>query len=339
MARSAARKRPNLRNVAARAGVSVATVSRVLNTPERVAPDTRKRVEAAIRDLNFIPSAAARAINRGHSGMVAALLPTLDNAIYARVVNGLETGFAARDLSLMVAQTHDDLETELHRARHLVQIGAEALILVGVTHHAELFSLLDQTRIPTLAVSCFDPDSRLVTIGYDNAEAACQAADHLLSLGHRRIAVLHGPVDRNDRMRSRRTALQAREDAVDYSFFEVPLSMEGGHLGVSQVLQIQPRPTAILCFSDIIAHGALNGLQSLGVCVPGEMSVMGMEDLPGSRFTAPSLTSLRLSVEEMGICAAEAVAEWLEQDARPTSVKLPTALVARGSTALLKRGV
>ena len=109
-------KRANLRDVASLAGVSVATVSRVLNTPGKVSPATRQRVQAVITDLKFVPSAAARAINSGRTRMVAALLPTLDNAIYARAVNGLEAQLAEKDMSLLVAQTGDDLAHELTRA-------------------------------------------------------------------------------------------------------------------------------------------------------------------------------------------------------------------------------
>lgn len=330
------RRKSNLRDVAAHAEVSVATVSRVLNSPQKVSAATRNRVQAAIEELRFVPSAAARAINSGRSGMVAALIPTIDNAIYARVIDGLEAGLADRQLALMVAQIGDDPLFELARARQLVDLGAEALIVVGITHETRLFDLMDRAQIPIVAISYFDQSAPLPTVGYDNWQAATLAAEHLASLGHSKVAVLHGQLETNDRMRRRKEALLSCEIEIDFDFVEVPISMAGGHSGISQLLDGDLWPSAILCFSDVIAHGALSSLSSRGLRVPHDVSVMGMEDLPGSRFTWPPLTSVKLSVEEMGVQAADAVASWLTDGEPPKSVCLPVELVARQTTAKVR---
>jgi len=326
-------KRANLRDVASLAGVSVATVSRVLNTPGKVSPATRQRVQAVITDLKFVPSAAARAINSGRTRMVAALLPTLDNAIYARAVNGLEAQLAEKDMSLLVAQTGDDLAHELTRARQLVEIGAEALILAGVTHDPGLYELIARTGIPVATISYFDADNQLPTVGYDNWEVAELAAGHLADLGHRNIAVFHGPLEINDRMRRRKAALEASDLGLTFTYVPTRISMEGGCHAVEQAFANGTQGiTGILCFSDVIAHGALGALQRLKITVPGDISVMGIEDLPGSKFTHPPLTSVRLGVERMGIEAAEAVCQWLETGTPPTPVYLPVELIKRAST-------
>jgi LacI family transcriptional regulator len=327
------KKRSNLRDVASRAGVSVATVSRVLNTPNKVAQDTRHRVEQAIADLKFVPSAAARAMNRGNSGMVAALLPTLDNAIYARVVNGLEARFTSDALSLMVAQTGDDPKIELQRAKQLIEIGAEALIVVGLSHEPGLYELIERTQCPVVAISYYDETSAIPTVGYDNWEAATIAARHLSELGHTHIAVLHGPTTHNDRMRRRKQALESQDLGVDFTFLDVALSMQGGHAGINQIREHHREATAVLCFSDVIAHGALHRLNALGLKVPGDLSVMGIENLPASTYTYPQLTSVRLCVERMGELSAEAIVSWLQTRIPPASVNLPVELVKRGSTA------
>ena len=327
------KKRSNLRDVASRSGVSVATVSRVLNSPNKVAVETRTRVEQAITELKFVPSAAARAMNRGNSGFVAALLPTLDNAIYARVVNGLEARFQADGLSLIVAQTGDAPDVELTRARQMIDIGAEALIVVGVTHDPELYALIERTQRPVVAVSYYDAASSIPTIGYDNWEAASVAARHFADLGHRRVGVLHGPVENNDRMRRRRKSLEEQDFGLDFTFLEVELSMAGGQDGIDRIRDHHPEVTAALCFSDVIAHGALHRLNALGVRVPDDLSVMGIENLPASQFTYPTLTSVRLCVERMGELSAEAIISWLRTGARPDSTNLPVGLVRRGSTA------
>ena len=333
MPRALTKKKSNLRDVAAFAGVSVATVSRVLNAPEKVSYETRERVEAAIAQLKFVPSAAARAINSGRSRIVAALLPTLDNAIYARVVNGLENRLAADGLSLIVAQTGHDLGEELRRARQMLDIGAEALIVTGISHESGLYDLMERTQIPVVAVSYFEDRHRLPTVGYDNAEAAGVAARHMAALGHKRVAALHGPAASNDRTRARIDALKTANHGIDFQFFEVPLRVEGGRFGVTELLESDLDCTGIVCLSDVIAHGALFELQRRGFSVPHEMSIMGIENLPGSQFTFPSLTSVDLSVEEMGSRAANAISQWLENDARPQPVRLSAKLVWRASTA------
>ncbi len=331
--RGQTKKRSNLRDVAARSGVSVATVSRVLNSPGKVAADTRNRVEQAIADLKFVPSAAARAMNRGNSGIVAALLPTLDNAIYARVVNGLEARLTADALTLMIAQTGDDPTVELQRARQLIEIGAEALIVVGVTHDPGLYELIERTQCPAVAISYFDDASPIPTIGYDNWAAATVAARHLADLGHKHVAVLHGPSSHNDRVRRRKQALENQELGLSFTFLEVALSTEGGHEGINQIREHHPEITAVLCFSDVIAYGALHRLNALGLHVPDDLSVMGIENQPGSMFTHPPLTSVRLSVERMGERSAEAIISCLKTQTPPAPVNLPIELVRRQSTA------
>ncbi|MEO1363864.1 MAG: LacI family DNA-binding transcriptional regulator [Pseudomonadota bacterium] len=337
--RSQIKKRSNLRDVAHRSGVSVATVSRVLNTPNKVTTETRTRVEQAIADLKFVPSAAARAMNRGNSGIVAALLPTLDNAIYARVVKGLETRFTNDGLSLIVAQTGDAPDVELDRARKMIDIGAEALVVVGVTHDPGLYELIDRTQRPAVAVSYYDETSRFPTIGYDNWEAATIAARHYADLGHRHVGVLHGPVVGNDRTQRRLRALQEQDFGIDFAFFEVAHSMAGGRDGIDRLRDRHPDITGALCFSDVIAHGALHRLNALRLRVPDAFSIMGIENLPGSEFTYPQLTSVRLSVERMGELTAEAVISWLNTGMRPAPVSLPVELVQRGSTIKVPGGV
>ncbi|MEM8915845.1 MAG: LacI family DNA-binding transcriptional regulator [Pseudomonadota bacterium] len=333
MSRHVFKKRANLRDVARFAGVSVATVSRVLNSPEKVSAQTREKVDAAIAELKFVPSAAARAINSGRSRMVAALLPTLDNSIYARLVNGLESRLALDGLSLIVAQTGEDGREESERARQMVDIGAEALIVAGVTHDESFFDLIDRAQIPAIAISYFERGNRLPTVGYDNAEAVRVAATHLADLGHRHIAVFHGPAATNDRTRRRLEALRSIALDLDFRYYETSLSMEGGHEAVAGFLGSDSQCTGIICFSDVIAYGTLGALQRRAIEVPRDISVMGIENLPGSEFTCPSLTSVRLRVEEMGIKAAECVSTWLETAVRPEPVYLKSELVRRESTA------
>lgn len=333
VATMAQRRRANLRDVAATAGVSVATVSRVLNSPQSVAPDTRERVQQAMRSHHWVPSAAARAINSGRTRFVGALVPTLDHDIFARVLAGQERQLASHQLSLVVATTQGDPQVEAQKAKGLVDIGAEGLIVSGMTHAAEFHDLITQSRLPAVAISCFDPGYELPTIGYDNAGAAQTALQHLVGLGHRRIAVLHGAVKNNDRTRARIDALRDQQAGLDLNFHEVTLSTAGGCDGVAALMADRCGSTALLCLSDVLAAGAIFELQRRGVSVPDRISVMGIDDLPGSAYLYPQLTTVHLPVSRMGQAAADAIAGWVETQEVPKPRLLDFELVIRASTA------
>ncbi len=332
MSDKARKNRYNLRDVASHAGVSVATVSRVLNASSQVSPATRDRVTAAMTELRFVPSAAARAINSGRTRMVAALLPTLDNSIYSRVVDGLENRLADFGLSLIVAQTWDDQNTEFERAKELINIGAEGFIVAGITHSEDFLELMEHIQMPVVAISYFAPDNKIPTVGYDNWEAAITAAQHLHELGHRKVAAVHGHLENNDRTRRRREALENSGLPIDFEFVQVEISVAGGCEAARRVLAEHNDITGVICFSDVLAIGAMNEFQRNGLAIPDDISVMGIEDLKSSKFAYPSLTSVRLHVQEMGEKAAEAIAIWLDEQKRPDPVKLGIELNKREST-------
>lgn len=336
MPKSKQQKRINLRDVARAAGVSAATVSRVLNSPDAVTPDTRARVEAAIADLRFVPSAAARAINSGRTRFVGALVPTLDNAIFARFLATVEQRLAEERLSLVVATTNDSMAVEAQKAQTLVDIGAEGLIVSGVTHDASLFDLVERYRLPTIATSYFDPDCFLPTIGYDNAGSARLAMDHLLDLNHRRIAVLHGPAESNDRTRARLSGLAPPPD-VRLQYFEVDIALTSTSHVVEALLAADERPTAVLCLSDVLAMGVLFELQRKGISVPEQISVVGIDDLPAAEHVFPALTTVHLPVARMGSYAAQALAKWVETKEAPSALLLESRLIARDSSARVTR--
>jgi LacI family transcriptional regulator len=332
------KKRANLRDVAKTAGVSVATVSRVLNSPALVSEDTRTRVQTAIEALHFVPSAAARAINSGRTKIVGALVPTLDNAIFARFLSCLEEGLGAYGLSLVVATTDGDEGIEAVKAERLVNIGAEALIVSGVTHSAEFDELVRRTRLPTIATSYFDECYHLPTIGYDNAAASTMALQHLTSAGHRDIAVFHGPTEKNDRTRARLNGLRNSGRDVRLHFFAAEITMEGGAGATRAFLASGSKCTALLCFSDVLATSALAELRRHGLDVPGDLSVIGVDGLPASAYSEPKLTTVQLPVSRMGHETAHAVAGWIERQALPKSLLLDCGLVIRGSTRALSQG-
>lgn len=338
MTGAAEKRRVTLRDVAQMADVSTATVSRVLNGNALVSEGTRARVQAAIDALHFVPSAAARAINSGRTHVVGALVPTLDHAIFSRFLDALEDELAGYGLSLVVATTKEDPDREAERARGLVDIGVEGLIVSGVTRSPVLDALIERRDLPVVATSYFDPSYHLPTVGYDNERAARSALRLLQDGGHQAIAVYHGPSAGNDRTRARLKAFR-NDPQSEFRFRAMPLDVSAASDAARRDFAEPRRTTAVLALSDVLAQGALFGLQALGISVPGDVSVVGIDDLPSSAATTPALTTIHLPVREMGRKAATALAKWVEEGTRPSPERLDSKVMRASSSVAPVSGI
>lgn len=323
------KKRANLRDVARVSGFSVATVSRVLNTPDIVNATTRRAVQAAIDALHFVPSAAARSINSGRTRVVGALVPTLENAIFSIFLGTLETTLSANGLSLVVSTTDGDPHVEARKAQRLVDIGAEALIISGITHSPAFDQLIARTRMPTVATSYFQENYRYPTIGYDNVAASRKALEFLLGKGHLHIAVFHGPTEHNDRMQARLSALRGQGEL---HYFESEITLEAAGEAVKELFRCAPHVTAILCLSDVLALGATFELHRRNVQIPEQISLIGIDDLPSSACAFPGITTIRLPAAEMGVQTADAIVQWVEHQVVPEPSLIDTTLIVRHTT-------
>ncbi len=325
------RKRHNVRDVAKLAGVSVATVSRVLNNADIVSKDKRARVESAIEALQFVPSSSARAINSGRTRLVGALVPTLDHAIFARYISAIEAELDTQSLSLIVATTGYDDDQELDKTQRLLNIGVEGLLVSGIARADNFTKLLSRYQIPVIATSYYDAQHALPTIGYDNAKAAQSAWDHLAGLGHKNIAILTSPVNESDRTRARLKGLEA-VSTEPLRVFEAHFDYASAATATCEILEKLPDVTAFLCLSDVLAQGALLQLGKMGVKVPQDLSIIGIDDLPSSASFDPPLTSVHLPVGQMGQAAARALALWIETGQTPSPIEINSRICVRGST-------
>lgn len=341
-------KRAGVRQVASLAGVSVATVSRVLNTPDKVSPETAEKVRQAAEQLNFIPNSSARALSTSNTRSIGIVAPTLENLIYAKFLDALESSLAERNYNLVVSTTRKGAIPESQKIRELVNIGVEALILPGLNHDAELLDYLRRSGIPFVFSSVFDEAAAHPTIGYDNYALGRKVARYLVSHGHRNILLLSGPLEDNDRtllrFRGVRDELQ-RHFGPDYELASqiLGLNTRSAHEYVCGQLEARDGrafsgATALLCLSDVIAVGALLALAKQGMAVPRDMSVVGFDNLEIAEFTNPALTTVDLPVTEMGRIIAACVTEHLERGTPMTSCLLDAELVIRDSVADARQG-
>ncbi|TVT52185.1 MAG: LacI family DNA-binding transcriptional regulator [Azoarcus sp. PHD] len=330
--------RPVLADVALAAGVSTASVSRVLNEPDKVRPEMRQRVMAAVEQLGYVPDGAARALASGRLRTIGAIVPTLDNAIFASGINALQRRLAQRGFTLLVASSEYDSDEEAREVHALVVRGVDGLVFVGEGHDPRLYKLLASKGLPYVNTWVHSPDQPHPTIGFDNRSAGLRLADYLMDLGHRRIAMVAGFAAHNDRARARaegvRAALAKRGlEIAPGQFLERAYDVREGREALRTLLRLPEPPTAVICGNDVQAMGALFETQAQGIAVPARLSIVGFDDLPISANLVPALTTIRVPAADIGRRAADYLLDRLAGQDPPLHTELDAELVVRGTTA------
>lgn len=329
---------PTLEDVARLAGVSTATVSRCLNAPERVVEDTRARVLHAVETLGYTPNFAARVMAAKRSFTIGAIIPTMENAIFARGLQAFQEELHKRGYTLLVASSAYRPEIERDQIRLLASRGADGLLLIGHDRAAGIYDYLERQQVPALVAWSYLPDAHVPSVGFDNHAAMFALAQRVISLGHRRIAMISAICAGNDRARLRmeglRAALRAHGVPPDaLSVIETPYGIEEGAAALDALLSRDIRPSVVMCGNDVLAVGALSRAQSLGLSVPDDISITGFDDIELARIVSPALTTVHVPHREMGHRAACALTDMIEQRGSAHSVRLDTRICMRASLA------
>ncbi len=329
------KKKPGVRALAKATGLSVATISRVLNNSDTVSKDTREKVQRAMALAGYRPNSAARALATNRTRVIGAVVPTISGSIFSRFLNAVEGELAMHGYALVIATSGFDLSVETKRAHELLSMGAEALILSGAQHEEGLLDFLNASNTPAICSSVSATTTGLPAIGYDNIKTACIAMDYLHGLGHSKIAIVHGPLANNDRTRLRIQGVKsfAHGHKVQLLFQETDLTVEGGTRGAARIFAQNGGETAILCLSDILALGVFFEAGRCGISIPKDVSVMGFDDLDWAAHASPSLTTIRLPTGTMGQRIAKALVDLLDNKTPVETRALDASLVVRDSTA------
>ena len=324
-------------DVAALAGASTATVSRVLNKPASVREDLRRRVTDAVAELGYVPHAGARALKLQRSGTIGAIFPTVDNAIFAKSIDALQSRLTRDGLQLLIATSGYDIDTETQQAMNLVTRGVDGLVLVGTGQSPKLLQFLRQRDLPTVHTMMFPAPPGMMCVGFDNAQAIAQAVRYLLDLGHRRIAMLAGISLHNDRAAAR--VAGAREwlaraglDLAPQHLVERRYGLADARDGFRVLMATNPAPTAILCGNDVLALGAVLEAASMRIDVPKALSIVGFDDLEISRHIQPALTTLHVPTQQMWETVAERIIARLDDSPAPLATQVDVELIVREST-------
>ena len=327
---------PTLEDVAERAGVSTATVSRCLNAPERVSAATRERVMQAVEALGYAPNFGARALAAKRTNTFGAIIPTMENAIFARGLQAFQEELGQHGVTLLVASSSYRPELEEEQVRALVARGADALLLIGHDRTRRSYDFLDQRRIPYLVAWAYDPDAPRLSIGFDNRAAMRALAEAVLDCGHRRLGYIGAAQAGNDRARLRAEgvadAIRGRGlDPSALASVETPYGIANGAEAFAAIMSAAAPPTAVLCGNDVLAAGALSMARRMGLDVPGDVSVTGFDDIDLAEIVTPALTTVHVPHREMGRRAARLLVALRNGEDVDGSVELPATVTLRES--------
>lgn len=338
MMRPAAKRAPTQEDVAFAAGVSTATVSRVLNGSSLVRSDMRSRVEGAIRELGYLPHGAARTLAMNRSFTIGAVIPTLNNEIFAATINELEKALGNGGYTLLLSISNFDPEVEAVQVRRLIERGIDGLVLVGNDHAPGTHQIISATGVRVVTVLSYDEASAYPNVGFKNREASGAAVAHLVKLGHRDIGMVAGLTANNDRARERLIGVQeavARHglDLSESYVIEAAYTLEAGREALSSFIARGALPTAVICGNDVLGLGVLIEAQARHIRVPGELSIVGFDNLPLTRHFQPSLTTIAVPVAEAGRIAGAALIDAVKNNNPIQHIMLKAPLLVRGSTA------
>lgn len=329
-----------LADVARLAEVSTATASRALNKPATVSAALRARIGAAVEKLQYRPNIAARMLAAQRSWTVAAIVPTIQNNVFACGLEAIQAHLEEAGYTLLIGAAGYDPERELLLTEAFLARGVDGLIFMGASHLAEVYAALERSRVPFVNQGVFDPGGPYPCVGFDNRAAAALAVRHLRELGHRRIGMVAGIAEHNDRAAGRiagvREALAAeRPEGYDVPIVAEPYTIEGGRSGLRALMEFAPPPTAIVCGNDILAQGVLFEAKERGIAVGPELSIIGFDDLELSGQLG--LSSVHIPTAEMGRLAADYVLKRLAGEAPPHATEVRIRVAARASTAPPRR--
>lgn len=338
-------RRVTIKDVAEKAGVSKSTVSHVINKTRHVESDTEQKVVAAILELGYRPSSIARSLVSKRTKTAGLLVSNVGNPYYPEVIYGAEEVALANEYQLFLCNTGYNSDRGLRIVNSLIDKQVDGVLCLSSSLADTLIDELVDNNLPmvTLITSNAPRNDRISTITINFRTGIFQAIEHLVHLGHRRIALISGPNNLWTSKERRALFLEALStngiDPQDITEIEGDLRISGGRQALQQLLHIEPRPTAILAANDLMALGAMWEALKNEISVPGDLSVIGLDDIELSAAVSPPLTTISLPRYEIGKMAMEILLKMLEHqdmdDSQRTyqEIVVDTKLVVRQSTA------
>lgn len=325
---------PTLADVARHAGVSTATVSRCLNSPDLVVAPTRERVMSAVRELGYSPNFSAQSLAAKRTNTFGAVIPTMDNAIFAQTLQAFQEELQRHKITLLVSSSSYQEDLEAEQIRALIARGADALLLIGHHRAQDVFDFLDKRSVPALVCWAFTPDEERLSIGFNNAAGMHGLTQLVIGKGHKRIGFISAVLASNDRARERLRGLQdamaeAGISPENLTIVETSYGLKTGGDAFREIMSAETPPTVVMCGNDVLAIGALRAAKEMGLQTPADISITGFDDIELAMLAEPALTTVHVPHNEMGRRAAWMLIQMVQGDEPLSSLELPTEIMVR----------
>ena len=328
--------RSSIIDVAKKAGVSIATVSRVLNGSEKVRPETRKKVLSIINEMKYAPNPAARGLIMRKMEAIGLLLPDLHGEFFSEVIRGADEAIQHQGYHLIVSSSHNDPK-EIEAAIRFMRGRVDGLVVMSPQVDSELLLTNLPKGLPVVLLNCHINNPHFDTIVTDGFGGARDMITYLISTGHTSIAVVKGGennIESQERLRGYRAAMTKfglpvkKENEFAGDFTEA-----SGFDAARKILELKLRPTAIFTFNDSMAIGAIGAIREAGLRIPDDISICGFDDIPVAKFLSPSLTSVHIPIHELGAMAINRVFDRLQKRTKGDAAHIfvPTTLSVRNS--------
>ena len=307
-----------IKDVAREAGVSVASVSRALNSGDGVTAETGRRIREVAKRMAYVPHAAARSLITRRTHTIGALLPDLHGEFFSELIRGIDLAARARGLHLLVSSSHDGLE-DAAAALQAMQGRVDGLLILSPRVDAEFLQANVPAGLPTVLLNSAVKSDIHSVLNIDNFAGAYAMMEHLLRSGHRTIAQIAGPennFDAQQRDLGYRTAMARLAPDAPLNIVAGDFTEESGYLAGRALLAQETRPDAVFATNDMMAVGCLFAFREAGLNVPGDIALAGFDDIPIARYVTPSLSTVRVRIVDLGRSALEQLAALLESPER-----------------------
>jgi LacI family transcriptional regulator len=328
--------RSSIIDVAKRAGVSIATVSRVLNESDKVKPETREKILTVINEMKYAPSPAARGLIMRKTEAIGLLLPDLHGEFFSEIIRGADATIQHQGYHLIVSSSHNDPK-EIEAALRFMRGRVDGLVVMSPQVESELLLATLPKSLPVVLLNCHINNPHFDTIVTDGFGGARDMVSYLFSLGHTRIAVVKGGennIESQERLRGYRSAFATHGLPFNKAYeFDGDFTEAAGFEAAREILELDERPTAIFTFNDSMAIGAIGAIRDAGLRIPNDISVCGFDDIPVAKYLSPSLTSVHVPIHELGAMAISRVFDRLQKRTKGDAAHIfvPTTLSIRNS--------
>jgi len=305
----------NIRKVSKLAGVSVATVSRVLNHPESVSEETRNRILKIMEEENYVPNSIARSLSTNKTNTIGLIIPNILDPLYPSITKGVEDVFFKKGYNILLSNTEYDAKREKDCIEMLLSKKVDGLIICSSILGREGFEIIMKQKVPFVLVGEYIDDSDINIVYTDYLSGAYMATKHLIKAGYKVIAHISGPMNRKvskEKLEGYKKALLEAGYPYDEEYvIEGNNQIDGGHLALKKMIKKKGKPDAIFVANDLMALGTIEAIKALGYAVPKDIAIVGFDDIDVSSLIEPKLTTVTHPVYRMGLTAARLLLDYI----------------------------